>query len=154
MSCRRVLAFVASTLLSGGFFVSVEAPPAAADPLTAQAAIGVTYPSPTTFHVCAAGRDDSGGTGEWVFRIEGLRGDGTEIQFQETTFGSSFSDCAYPDISTNGTQDGCAFATLLFAHIPPIDATGTQTSGTPEPVGVAGDVIDWTPQQNDSGFGT
>jgi len=155
MSRRRVLAIATSTLLAAGIWVSV-ASPAAADPLpgTAHAAIGVTYPSLTTFHVCAAGRDDAGGTGEWVFRIEGLRGDGTQIQFQETTFGTAFNDCAYPDISTGATQDGCAIATLLFAHIPPIDTTGTQTTTTPELVAVAVEVIDWTPQQNNSGFGT
>lgn len=152
MNHRRVFAVVAGALLAAGSCVSV-APPAAADPLpTAHAAVGVTYPSPTTFHVCAAGSNDSG-TGEWLFEVDGLRGDGTQIHYAEITFGSGFSDCVFPDISTNGTQDGEFLATLFFAHIPPIDGSGTQTSTTPEYVALASEETDWTPQQNSAGFG-
>ncbi len=152
MNDRRVRAIAASTLLAAGT-CATGIPSAVADPLpTAHASVGVTYPTTTTFHVCAGGIADS--TGEWVFEVDGTRGDGTQIHYQQTGFGPTFDTCISPDVSTNGIEDGCFTATLFFGHIPPIDTTGVQTSATPELVAVASEETEWTPQQNSAGFGT
>lgn len=154
MSVRRLLAGTLAMCAPLVPITCIAASPAFADPLpTAHAAVGVGYPTPSTFHVCATGRDDTGGTGEWLFEIAGLRGDGTQIQHEEGAFGGSFSSCVSPDISTNGTQDGSFVACLSFTHMPPIDASGTQSTTVPELAAIACQVVDWTPQQNTNGFG-
>lgn len=148
---RRVLGAVTSALLAVGTCIAA-ASPAAADPLpTAHASIGVAYPSPTTFHVCAGGLAD--GTGDWLFEVNGLRADGSQIHYEQSGFGSSFDTCVYPDISTGGTADGSFEATLSFAHIPPIEMNGVQTNSVQEFVALAGVEVHWTPQQNANGFG-
>jgi len=151
MKSRRVVAAFAPAVLTS-MAVVATAPPASADPLpTAHADIGVSYPTPTTFHVCAGGLADT--TGEWVLEIDGLRGDGTQIHYAQTGFGPTFSTCVSPDISTHGTQAGNFEATLSFAHIPPIDTTSVQTSATSGLVALAAEEVDWTPQQDSNGVG-
>jgi hypothetical protein len=151
MRNRRVVAAVVSAVMASMPIVAV-ATPATADPLpTGYADIGVTYPSTTTFKVCPVGLTD--GTGEWVFEVDGLRSDGTQIHSEQGGFGASFATCVY--ISTNGSSAGTFFATLSFARIgQPIDANGVQTSTIPEFVALAGEEGDWTPAQDSNGFGT
>ena len=153
MNRRRIATVVASALRATGTFLAA-APPAAAGTLpTAHASIGVGYPTTTTFHVCAGGVADNG-IGEWLFEIDGLRSDGTQIHYEQGGFGASFDNCVSPNISTNGTPDGNFDATLYYARIgSPVDATSGQTTDVPELVAVAGTEVDWTPQQNSNGFG-
>src|SRR5438132_924864 len=82
MRHRRFRTAAASTLLAAGLIVSIATAAIAGMLPTAHAAIGVTFPTSTTFRVCPSGFTDDGGTGEWLFQATGLRADGTPIQIE------------------------------------------------------------------------
>lgn len=158
MKRRHTAAVAAASAILASAIGVVAAPPASAGvPVTAHAAIGVTYPNGTTFRVCPNGLVDDGTSvvGEWLFDVEGARSDGSVIHVVQTGSGPSFAPGCI-DIVTNATAAGTFVATLWYAGVGSAGTsktTGTDTKTIPDFVALAGVAADWTPQQDAIGFG-